>query len=109
MMPTPEEVERHAREHPYYDGYGGSHGGLWITRDPEHPVARNYPSIVRLKTEGGVVMIENGFSFWQPLRQCRWAQRATYTPVTADAMPLDYEKLKQDLAAWRELALTPDD
>lgn len=87
-MPDADRVERHAIEHTVRSNRGEHWGGLWIARGPYDRAFGPIPEFLRMKVIDGRVNIQNGFSFWQPLDECRWKDECTYQPVKADGSPL---------------------
>ena len=65
--------------------------GDWIIFHTKSPFGQ-YPSMSRLRTVDGVVLLANGFSFWQPLADCPWAADVRYLPVTVEGVPLDWQE-----------------
>lgn len=103
-MPTIEAVREHAEKHPVMISHPAgkrSYGGQWIVIDKQSSF--DAPQFVRLKIcteldigppsedQGefvGRVLIQNGFSFWQALHLCKWAERSLYLPVSPRGLPL---------------------
>lgn len=70
--------------------------GDWLVLHPEKFGLPAYPSTYRFREIEGEIFMQNGFSFWQPLAECRWAYECKYFPVGPDGLPTDYAALKQD-------------
>jgi len=85
-IPTVDEVQAHERAHPTPASHQDM-GGMWLVSDPENYLGP-IPHITRLTVLGGQVMLQNGYSFWQPLTECKWAVRARYVPVDARGFPV---------------------
>ncbi|NNJ13619.1 hypothetical protein EKD04_025160 [Chloroflexales bacterium ZM16-3] len=87
-IPLAAMVAAHAATYPVIDHTGHCYGGLWVARDPEACLGRNFPSFLRLEVRDGRVMMWNGFALVQPLDECEWAARSLFRPVDPHGMPV---------------------
>lgn len=73
-------------------------GGNWIALDPEWP---GRPTIIRLRVapEEHRIELQNGTSFWQPLGECRWAERSTYRAIDVYGSEPEYWFM-----SWQEVS-----
>ena len=62
-------------------------GGHWQAIDPESAIAPHEAQTVSLKVAAGAVHLSNGYAFWQPLADCKWAARSRYRPCLPDGTP----------------------
>jgi hypothetical protein len=102
-MPSLEAVRKHVAEHPMKDDRGRAQGAVWLVIDEKNAFGP-IPTLLRLcvmkKSEASpleatsmgdadeAIMLQNGHTFWQPLKDCRWAQRSRYRPCTAEGVAL---------------------
>lgn len=107
-MPSVVEVQEHSNNYPVADG-----GGVWLVMHDHSPFGP-YASLVRLRPAKmgdsyittvsengkdqtmrvhllpGTVLLQNGFSFWQPLELCKWVETSRFRPCTPEGLPTDY-------------------
>lgn len=114
-LPTPEEVQAHLEKHPVLDEHGYNFGGgLWLVIDDQGNFGP-MPSLVRLRvskpgdyvienmvqsvTPSNTVVLQNGYTFWQPLNATKWGERSRYLPVTREGLPtgIPYEDVLSPL------------
>lgn len=97
--PSPEMVAAWASDYPDSPGFEQPRSfgpdkrtgekvvaGRWLVHDPGS--VGQMPSYVVLTALDGRVWLRNGFSFWQPLDECRWAARSRYLPCRTDGIPI---------------------
>lgn len=118
-IPPAELVKQHESHHPRVDGVretiisisesedgkvvpprnvesDGQSYGEWICLHPASRHTEQYLSIVTLKEHGGMVLLRNGFTFWQPLDKTRWGAKCRYFPVGKDGLPTDYKIVRYE-------------
>jgi hypothetical protein len=114
-MPSVAEIEEHTKEHPFIDDRGHLMGAIWMVIDeegnfgpyPQHcrlrmarpdeeiivneetPAGAMKPTRVKVP---GKILLANGWSFWQLLEKCHWAERSVYVPCTARGVPLRWKE-----------------
>lgn len=100
--PTPDDVISHGMRHP--SGFVDPLDGISIAVDRKVGVREASPAtnwlclhenshwgttvgVILLRSIHGRVYLANGYSFWQPLDECRWIHNRKYLPLTKEGLP----------------------